>query len=254
MKIAHLTSIFLLGALFFAFSAQPADAVTTYRGSGTYFTLLSSNIKFPIFTKEFTEATGVLAVGGVKQLWLDKSNQTIGFRFSQERIRPNGGGFGTSITFWRGTFGDESFLYQKRGNENQIAEYREPNHSYLFLDLNAIYIAWESDRKALGLYGLISLIGDRETYTIDKYTLLGDDPTQRDFTSADRDNTELRFGFGIGARIYMVRFLSFWIEKRWIVGERFSANRTFGAGGLFEGGRQKTLYVPINSLGLAIGF
>ncbi|MDE0964705.1 MAG: hypothetical protein OSB73_16360 [Candidatus Latescibacteria bacterium] len=45
-----------------------------------------------------------------------------------------------------------------------------------------------------------------------------------------------------------------WFEKRWIVGERFSANRTFGVGGLFEGGRQKTLYVPINSLGLAIGF
>ena len=50
------------------------------------------------------------------------------------------------------------------------------------------------------------------------------------------------------------RFFSFWLEKRWIVGERFSTNRTFGTGGLFGDGRQKTLYVPINSLGLAIGF
>ena len=52
----------------------------------------------------------------------------------------------------------------------------------------------------------------------------------------------------------MFRHLSLWFEKRWIVGERFSDSRTFGTGGLFEGGRQKTLYVPINSLGLAIGF
>lgn len=215
---------------------------------------MSSNIKFPIFTKEFTEATGVLSVGGVKQVWLDKTNQTIGFRLTQERIRPNGAGLGFSVTYWRGTFGDESFLYQRRGNENQIAEYRDPTHNYLFFDLNGIYIAWESNRKAWGFYGLVSLIADHEAYTIDKYTLLGDDPTQRNFTTAERNNAELRFGFGIGTRIYVARFCSFWLEKRWIVGERFSANRTFGAGGLFEGGRQKTLYVPINSLGLAIGF
>ena len=83
---------------------------------------------------------------------------------------------------------------------------------------------------------------------------MGNDPNQRDLISNNRDNMDLRFGFGFGARIYLARVLSFWIEKRWIVGERFSSNRTFGTGGLFEGGRQKTLYVPINSIGLAIGF
>ncbi len=101
---------------------------------------------------------------------------------------------------------------------------------------------------------MIGLLADREEYTIDKYTFVNDDPALRDLISADRDKMHLRFGFGFGSRIYFARLLSFWHEKRWIVGERFSANRTFGAGGLFEGGRQKTLYVPINSLGLAIGF
>ena len=110
------------------------------------------------------------------------------------------------------------------------------------------------NRKAWEICGLISLIAEHEAYTVDKYTLLGDDTTQRNFWTADRYNPELRFGFGIGTRIYFARFFSFWFEKRWIVGDRFSANRTFGAGGLFEDGRQKTLYVPINSLGLAIGF
>ena len=216
--------------------------------------LVSSNIKFPIFSKEFTEAPGILSVGGIKQIWLDEKSQTLGFRRSRERIRPNGGGLGCSLTYWRGNFGNESFLYRKSGAENSIAEYRGPTHSYLFFDLNAIYIAWESDRKALGLYGLIGLLADREEYTIDKYTFVNEDPTPRDLISADRDNMHLHFGFGFGSRIYFARFLSFWLEKRWIVGERFSANRTFGAGGLFEGGRQKTLYEPINSLGLAIGF
>jgi hypothetical protein len=122
------------------------------------------------------------------------------------------------------------------------------------LDLNGIYIAWESESQALGFYGLLSLVGDREEYDIDLYTRLGSDSLQRDLVSHSRDNMDLRFAFGIGSRIYLARFLSFWFEKRWIVGERFSADRTIGAGGLFEGGRQKTLYVPINSLGLAISF
>ena len=143
-------------------------------------------------------------------------------------------------------------------NQDAATKTRSPNTatrpSYLFCDLNGIYIVWELNRKAWEIYGLISLIADHEAYTVDKYTLLRDDPAQRNFSTTDRNNVELRFGFGIGTRIYFARFFSFWLEKHWIVGERFSANRTFGAGGLFEDRRQKTLLVPINSLGLAIGF
>jgi len=108
-----------------------------------------------------------LTVGGIKQVWLDKDHQTLGFRLSNERIRPNGAGLGLSLTYWRGEFGDESFLYKKRGSENAIATYRNPAHTYLFADINGVYIAWEADSKALGLYGLVSLIADREEYTID---------------------------------------------------------------------------------------
>ena len=218
MHFAPLITAIVLGLLLSPL-ARSADAVTTYRGSRTYFTLLSSNIKFPIFTKEFTEAGGILTVGGIKQIWLDKDHQTLGFRLSNERIRPNGTGLGLSLTYWRGEFGDESFLYKKRGSENTIATCRNPAHTYLFADINGVYIAWEADSKALGLYGLVSLIADREEYTIDLYTLLGDDPTPRNLVSNARDNFDLHFGFG-----------------------------------LFEGERQKTLYVAINSLGLAIGF
>ena len=75
-----------------------------------------------------------------------------------------------------------------------------------------------------------------------------------DLSSDNRDKTSLRFGLGIGGRIYLTHLFSLWLEKRWIVGERFSDERTFGTGGLYEGGRQKTLYVPFNSIGLAIGF
>ena len=122
-------------------------------------------------------------------------------------------------------------------NQDAATKTRSPNTatrpSYLLFDLSGIYIAWELNRKAWEIYGLISLIADHEAYTVDKYTLLGDDTTQRNFSTTDRNNAELRFNFGIGTRIYFARFFSFWLEKRWIVGERFSANRTFGAGGLF---------------------
>jgi hypothetical protein len=48
--------------------------------------------------------------------------------------------------------------------------------------------------------------------------------------------------------------ISLWFEKRWIVGERFSVDQTVGQGGLFEGGRSKTLYVPFNTIGLSLAF
>ncbi|MEE2873044.1 MAG: hypothetical protein VX893_09015 [Candidatus Latescibacterota bacterium] len=68
MNFPKLTSVIVLCGLLSALYAPSADAVTTYRGRGIYVTLLSSNIKFPIFPKEFAEATGVLSVGGVKQV------------------------------------------------------------------------------------------------------------------------------------------------------------------------------------------
>ena len=83
MNFATLISLILLCVWCFAFGVQSTDAVTTYRGSRTYLTLLNSNIKFPIFSKEFTEALGILSVGGIKQIWLDEKSQTLGFRLSR---------------------------------------------------------------------------------------------------------------------------------------------------------------------------
>ena len=252
MRLTQFIPAILLGGLFCSL-IQSADAVTTFRGTRTYLTVLNTNIKYPLFSKEFKEADGIISVGGIKEIWLDDNQKTLGFRLSRERIRPNGSGLGLSLTYWRGKFSNTSFLYRKRGAQNFIAKYRNPTHTYLFLDLNGIYIAWESGTKALGFYCLLSLIGDREQYSIDRYQSLGDDPTQRDLSSDNRDKISLRFGLGIGGRIHLNRLFSLWLEKRWIVGERLSDERTFGTGGLYEGGRQKTLYVPFNSIGLAIG-
>ncbi len=248
-KIYGLTALVALCLL-----DTPAEAITTYRGSRLYFTLLGSNIKFPIFTKEFTEGSGTIRVGGVKQLFLDDTQQTLGFRLSRERIRPNGSGLGFSFTYWRGAFADRSFLYDQQGRDNLIAEYRDPRHTYLFGDLNFIFIPWESGAQAFGLYGLISLVGDREQYDIRLYSQRGDGPTQREQLAAARDRFDLRFAFGFGSRFYLVSRFSLWLEKRWIVGERFSVDQTIGEGGLFEGGRSKTLYVPFNSVGLSLSF
>ena len=67
MHFPKLTSVLVICGLLSALYAPSADAVNTYRGRGTYVTLLRSNIKFPIPPKEFAEATGVLSVGGVNQ-------------------------------------------------------------------------------------------------------------------------------------------------------------------------------------------
>ena len=96
------------------------------------------------------------------------------FRVITERIRPNGAGLGFSAA---------SSSINPSSNQDAVTKTRSPNAatrpSYLFFDLNGIYIAWELNCKAWEIYGLISLIADHEAYTVDKYTLLGDDPTQR---------------------------------------------------------------------------
>ena len=68
MNLPKLTSVIVICGPLYTLYAPSADAVTAYRGHGPIVTLLSSNIKFPIFPKEFAEATGVLSVGGVKQV------------------------------------------------------------------------------------------------------------------------------------------------------------------------------------------
>jgi hypothetical protein len=248
---ARQTLFILLGLLV---PVQLASAITAHRGTHTYLALLGSRIKFPIFTKEFTEGADFVSVGGVRQLWLPDQQATWGLRLQREHLRPNGSGLGLSLTYWRGEFADEAFLYDAQGPLNLVAEYRNPVHTYLFLDLNGAYLPWESGQKALGLYALIGLVGDREEYDIDRYALRGEDPRKLDLSSRHRHRLDLRFNFGLGSRLYLSRRFSLWIEKRWIVGERFTTDRTFSEGGFFAEGQQKTLYVPINSLGLAVAF
>ena len=62
--IMRLTAL-LLGGLFGSLT-QSADAVTTFRGTRTYLTILNTNIKYPLFSKEFKEADGIISVGGNK--------------------------------------------------------------------------------------------------------------------------------------------------------------------------------------------
>ena len=93
MRLTQFIPALLLSGLFCSLT-QPAEAVTTFRGTRTYLTLLNTNIKYPLFSKEFKEADGIISVGGTKEIWLDDNQKTLGFRLSRERIRPNGSGLG----------------------------------------------------------------------------------------------------------------------------------------------------------------
>lgn len=233
---------------------QTAGAVTYHRGRHFYATLLGSNMKFPIFTKEFTEGPGIITVGGIRQLWLADEQQTWGLRLGVDDIRPNGAGLGASLTFWRGAFADQEFSYAHQAPWERIVRYRDPVHTFLFLDLNALVIPWESGFHALGVYSLLSLVGDREVYALDRYSISQLDAQVAELTMVDRDHLKMRFGFGLGARFYLSQRFGLWIEKRWIVGERFNSEPEFTPGGFYKTGKLKTLYAPINSLGLSLSF
>ena len=247
-----MTTVFWALTAIFLVAPSALEAIAYHKGSQLHLAILGSRVKFPIFTKEFAEGKDVVTVGGVRELWFADQTETFGFRMEMDRIRANGSGVGVGLTYWRTEFANASFLYNREGEWNRIAEYRAPQHQFFFLDLDAILIPWESKREALAFVALIGLVGDYEEYRIDKYSNTSSDPTQVGLTSANRSTFQTRFGFGFGARFHFMGRLSLWFEKRWIVGERFSTDRNFTEGGFFATGSQKTLYAPINSVALAL--
>ena len=246
--------LFILIALVAFLKSENAFALSRFAGRQLYFTLLTSNHKFPIFTKEFSEGQEIPTVGGRKELFLTDQQRTLGIRIGYDNIRNNRSGLGMSLTYWRTEFEDEAFSYDIIDLQRQIAEYRTPTHSLLFLDLNGLVIPWETKRNGIGLYILFSFISDWEKYYLDTYSTTGVGTERIGLESNKKIKLSLRYGFGVGTRYYFSRLLSFWLEKRWIAGEKFSSASAVEEGGFISREQEKRLYAPITSLGLAISF
>ena len=230
-----------------------AEALSRHVGRHYYVIMMASNHKFPIFTKEFSEGEGINTIGGFRDLWLQDTNRTTGVRVGYDTIGSNRTGFGLGMTYWRTEFENEAFRYDSVNFQRKIAEYRVPTHSYLFLDFSWLFLPWVSGWRGVAVYGMVSAVGDWEKYYIDKYTLALDG-SELDRVSEKRSNFDLNLGLGLAARIHFSRRWSLWMEKRWIRGEKYGLERSIEEGGFFFNDQQRTLYAPINSIGLALGF
>jgi hypothetical protein len=253
----HMTRSFTALSLLLAFALDPVGVAwpaTPFAGRQYHLALMGSNLKFPIFTKEFSEGPDIIPTGGKKEIWLPGEKKAIGLRFGFEDIGYNRAGFGVGLGLWHAGFANATFRYDRFDNQDFFATYRDPTHTFASLDLNGIYLPWESQGKALGVYGLLSLVGDRESYTIERFATADGQPGFSSFDSADRQAHSLRLGFGLGLRFYFSRHLAPWLEKRWFMGETFSSGGQVAAGGFIEDDRQRTLFAPINSLGASLSF
>ncbi len=230
------------------------EAVTQFAGRMYHLAVFGSQVKFPIFTKEFAEGPGFATVGGKSELWLPDQQKTFGLRFGFEDIGYNRAGLGLGLTLWYSRFADATFNYDRLDNQNLFATYRDPSHLLASFDLSGLYLPWESPQRTFGFYGMLSLVADYERYTLERFALADGQSRFSSFAAADREGLALRFGFGLGTRLYLGRRLSVWLEKRWIMGETFSTGGRVGTGGFIEDDRQRTLFAPINSLGLALSF
>ena len=254
MRKALVVLIFLLTSFSLG---EEAYALSKHVGRHYYLTLFASNHKYPIFSKEFVEGRGIDTVGGIRELWVDDYKRTVGLRFGFDNIRVNRSGFGVSLTYWRTEFGNEPFLYDSELLMRQVAEYRHPTHSMLSFDANGSYIIWEQGWQGFAMYSIAGLVLDWEKYYIDKYEIrIGDieNSEKENLVTRKETNVDLRFTFGFGTRIYLSKRLSLWLEKRWIKGEKFGVDRSVEQGSFYNDDQQKTLYSPINSLGMAFAF
>ena len=231
------------------------DSLSSHVGRHYYVAVLGSNHKFPIFTKEFIEGEGIETIGGIRDLWLEDNNRVLGARIGYDNIGTNRTGVGLGLSYWRAEFEDEAFRYDSVNFQRKIAEYRLPTHSYVFLDFTGSFLPWVagSGWRGVGFQFMLSMVGDWEKYYVDKYTLALDG-TEFGRTTQKRSKFDLKFGFGFASRVYFTRRWSLWLEKRWIRGEKYGVERTLEQGGFFFNDEQKTLYSPINSMGVALAF
>jgi hypothetical protein len=252
--------ICFLVALLSVSAAAKVLAVSNFTGRHVYVAVMGSSHRNPIFTKEFTEGAGVPTIGGNEEFALPDQDSSIGVRVGYEKISRKRSGLGLSLTYWHTQFEDISFLYDRDGSDGLIAAYRKPSQDLVFLDLNGVFLPWVAGWQALGVYGQVSLVTERQKYWIDKYTSPDGLAQKNGLVSRKESALETRFGFGVGMRVHLAKRLSLWLEKRWIVGESFSrpvavdsGGTTAGAGGV-TGERQETLYAPISSFGVAAYF
>ena len=229
-------------------TVRSADALSRYAGSHYYVAALGSGLYNPLFTKEFSEGQGVPLVGGRDEIQLPSEKSIVGWRIGFEQLSYKRAGIGASLTYWKAGFDNVQFRYDEAATGSRVARYVSPAHTYLFCDLNGVYIPWESPRNATAMYGLISLVADREEYRIDKFTVGG-----ADFESREESRWSPRFGFGVGARVHLGQRISLWAEKRWVVGETFGVPQTDETGAP-SGETQDTLHAPIGSVGFGLYF
>ena len=235
--------------------AGDSAAMSNHIGRHYYLMLVGSNHKFPIFTKEFVEGEGFDIIGGIHDLWLEDHHRVLGVRLGYDNVNTDRTGVGLGLSYWRVQFRDEAFRYDSSNFQRKIANYRLPTHSYVFLDFTGGFLPWVAAKgwRGIGFQGILSMVGDWEKYYIDKYTVALDG-SEFGRTTQKHSKFNLRLGFGFSTRIYFTRHWSLWLEKRWIRGEKYGVERTLEEGGFSFNDQEKTLYSPINSMGVALAF
>jgi hypothetical protein len=232
-------------------TATATQAASRFAGRKFYFAVLGSEYKYPLFTKEYTDGPNIIRKGGHRQVWLSDQQAILGLRLGYDDIRYNRSGLGTSLSLWYSRFDDETIPYDRRPPLTLQATYKDPTHALVVWDINGLMLPWEGNHQAWGIYGLLSIVGAFERYSIVNFSTSDEQAGSFNTSQQQRSGLDVRFGLGLGTRFYLSKHLSIWAERRWIVGETFRTEAILVDGGFTEEGRQRTLYAPISSLGLA---
>ncbi|MFQ5569958.1 MAG: hypothetical protein ACE5G0_09805 [Rhodothermales bacterium] len=164
---------------------------------------------------------------GGSELPLDQSERIWGGKVSWIPYARGIIAFEVGLVHWRANF--EGFQYSDEFTQfSDPTVYDDPSVALTFVDLAMHVAPWR--RVPMSVYGVLGMGAEKEKYRI----------SQAAFSEWDgqKNVTEFQYSYGLGLRLFPVRYVSLLAEYRWVPGDLY-----------FEGGSRTCYHFSSSAYG-----
>lgn len=146
---------------------------------------------------------------GGEELPVDQTKQTAAFRASWFPLAGERGALEIGLSYWKTAFEGFQFREQQQPTSQPSTTYTGPEVSLLFFDI-ALHVA-PSKRVPWSIYGVLGMGSEGEKYTVSDATF--------SVWNGPKSNREFQFSYGLGTRVFPIRYVSLFAEFRFAPGD-----------------------------------